>query len=135
MLSREVSSLRPTQAQDEALERRLGRVLRGGVLLAASVVALGGAVYLARHGGETADYRLFRGEPSDLRSVTGILTEVRAGSGRGIVQLGLLLLIATPLARVVFAALAFARERDALYAMVALVVLSAMLVGLLGGVA
>ena len=43
--------------------------------------------------------------------------------GSGIIQMGLLLLIATPVARVVFSVFAFAVQRDSLYVAVTLVVL------------
>jgi uncharacterized membrane protein len=49
--------------------------------------------------------------------------------GRGIIQLGLLLLIATPIARVAFAAYGFARQRDWMYVGIAAFVLSVLLYG------
>jgi uncharacterized membrane protein len=52
------------------------------------------------------------------------------GSGRGWIQLGLLLLIATPVARVAFSVYAFARQRDFLYVGVTLIVLTVLLFGL-----
>ena len=47
------------------------------------------------------------------------------------VQLGLLLLIATPIARVVLAAVGFAFERDRMYVVVSLIVLAVLLFSLL----
>ena len=55
---------------------------------------------------------MFQGEPSDLRLVSSIFRDAIALDPRGIIQLGLLLLIATPVARVAFTVLAFAYERD-----------------------
>jgi uncharacterized membrane protein len=52
--------------------------------------------------------------------------------GSGIIQLGLLFLIATPVARVAFAAFAFAVERDWLYVAVSTFVLLVLLYSLLG---
>ena len=69
----------------------------------------------------------------NLQSVPGILSDVRAVSGRGIIQLGLLLLIATPVFRVIFAVIGFARQRDWLYVGIASVVLLLLTVSLLGG--
>jgi len=93
------------------------------VILSAIVVALGGAVYLARHGGETASYEVFRGEPANLRSVGGIVQAMLALRGRAVIQFGLLLLIATPVLRVLFSWIAFLRQGDRLYAPVTLLVL------------
>ena len=118
--------------QEEALEQFLGNFLRAGVVLAATVVLAGGLLYLVRHGGEKPDYRIFKGEPSDLRHVRGILADVRSLRGRGIIQLGLLLLIATPVARVAFSIAAFAMQRDRMYVIITLVVFLTLLYSLTG---
>ncbi|PYT34851.1 MAG: DUF1634 domain-containing protein, partial [Acidobacteria bacterium] len=55
--------------------------------------------------------------------------------GRGIIQLGLLLLIATPIARVAYLVYAFARPGDRLYALIALIVLLLLTCGLAMGCA
>jgi uncharacterized membrane protein len=112
------------------MERIVGNLLRIGVMVATAVVLLGVAIYLARHGREPAAYHLFVGEPAALRGVAGILAEARSFHGRGLIQLGLLLLMATPVARVAFSVYAFARQRDGLYTVVTLVVLAVMLYSL-----
>ena len=63
---------------DEQVEQALGNLLRTGVVLAALVVLAGGVLYLARHGGEPADRRTFQGEPAELRSPAGIVSEALA---------------------------------------------------------
>jgi len=75
---------------------------------------------------------MFRGEPTDLRSVRGILRDALALRGRGIIQLGLLFLIATPVARVAFSIFGFAEERDRMYVVVASIVLLVLLYSLIG---
>jgi uncharacterized membrane protein len=105
-----------TSWSEERVERFVGNLLRAGVILAATVILLGGVLYLVRHGGEPADHKIFEGEPPNLVSPRGILASALALESRGIIQLGLLLLIATPVARVVFSIYAFARQRDLLYA-------------------
>jgi uncharacterized membrane protein len=117
---------------DQTIENVVGNLLRVGVSLAAAVVMLGGAIYLARHWAEPVNYRIFRGEPAEYRSVFGIFHQVLAVRGRGIVQLGLLLLIATPVARVGFSAWAFFEERDRMYVGFTLIVLGVLLYSLLG---
>lgn len=118
----------------ERTERAIGALLRGGLLCSAAIVVAGGALFLARHGAAAPSYGSFRGEPAELRHVSGILAAALAGRGRALIQLGLLLLIATPIARVAFAAVAFALERDRLYTAIALVVLAILLVSLRTGV-
>jgi uncharacterized membrane protein len=117
---------------DKKIEDIVGNLLRVGVLVSALVVLLGASIYLVRHGRSPADYRVFRGEPVELRGIGGILQQAFALRGRGIIQLGLLLLIATPVARVAFAVWGFAEERDRMYAAFALIVLVVLLYSLLG---
>lgn len=117
---------------DQKVEVIIANLLRVGVTFAAAVVLAGGAVFLVRHGMSHANYHVFVGEPTDLRSWMGILHLVLDLRGRGIIQLGLLFLIATPVARVAFAAFAFAIERDWLYVGISSFVLLVLLYSLLG---
>jgi len=117
---------------EERLERFIGTLLRTGVVSAAVVALLGGVVFLARHGAEPASYSVFHGEPQDLRNVRGVVREAMTLRGRGLAQLGLLLLIATPVARVIFTLLAFARAGDRRYVVVTGIVLATLLFSLVG---
>ena len=117
---------------DQKIEVVIANLLRAGVTFAAMVVLAGGIVFLIRHGFDSTHYHTFAGEPYDLRHWRGIIGAALALQGRGIVQLGLLLLIATPVARVAFSALAFGFERDWLYVGIATFVLSVLLYSLLG---
>jgi uncharacterized membrane protein len=115
---------------DERVDRMLGSVLRAGVLISAAVVLVGGCIYLARHGDEPPDRRAFHGEPAEFTHPAGILRATFAGGGRSVIALGLLLLIATPVARVALAGYGFLREGDWLYTVVAVFVLIVLLVSL-----
>jgi len=117
---------------DRRVEEIIGDLLRAGVIIAALVVLLGGIVYLVRHGAEAPEYRVFLGEPANLRGVSGIIADARALSGRGIIQLGILLLMATPVARVVFSVEAFALQRDRTYVVITLIVLAVLCLSLFG---
>lgn len=117
---------------DQRIEEIVGNLLRAGVTLAASVVFVGAVIYLIRHGGSVADYRSFREEPADLRGVWGILRDAISLRGRGVIQLGLLLLIATPVARVAFSIFGFSKERDHMYVVFTTIVLAVLLYSLLG---
>jgi uncharacterized membrane protein len=116
---------------DRKMEDFIGGLLRGGVLLSAVTIFVGAVIYLVRHGGSPADYRAFHGEPDEYRTISGILRNVAALRGRGIIQLGLLFLIATPVARVAFSIFGFARERDRLYTIVAAIVFVILLYSLI----
>jgi uncharacterized membrane protein len=122
----------PHSWDDHHIEIILGNLLRIGVLISATIVLCGACVYLARHAHEAADYRVFRGEPSDFRTIPGVMQSVLHGRGRGLIQLGLLFLIATPIARVAFSIVGFAMEHDRLYVLFTLIVLAVLLYSFLG---
>ena len=122
-----------TTLSDRRLEAIIGNLLRAGVVLAATTTSIGGVIYLAHSGESLAHYRLFHGEPADLRQVRGVLSDASSGGGLAIMQLGLLLLIATPVARVAFSLAAFAVQRDGLYVVVTLVVLAVLTFSMAGG--
>jgi uncharacterized membrane protein len=117
---------------DQKLENIVGNLLRTGVTLSAVVVMCGAIIYLARHGREPANYWVFKGEPSDFKSVSGILREAYGLRGRGIIQFGLLLLIATPVFRVALSIWGFAAEGDRMYMIFTGIVLIVLLYSLLG---
>jgi uncharacterized membrane protein len=117
---------------DQRIEAIIGDLLRAGVVFSGAIVVIGGMVYLIHQGNTAPHYGVFHGEPSDLRSVRGIVRDALAGQGRGIIQLGLLFLIATPVARVVFSIFAFAVQRDRLYVVVTLTVLAILMFSLTG---
>jgi len=117
---------------DQKIEGIIGNLLRIGVGTAAAVVLVGAAAYLVRHGFGHANYRVFRGEPSDLRTLRGIVRAALGLHPRGIIQLGLVLLIATPVARVAFSVFAFAVERDRMYVVFTLMVLGILILSLAG---
>lgn len=108
---------------DKAFDVLLGHVLRFGTVFSGLIVFAGAVVYLARHGAAAPELHVFRGEPADLSSIRGVIEDVRQGSGRGIIQLGVLALIATPVVRVLFSVVEFVRERDWTYVAITLVVL------------
>jgi uncharacterized membrane protein len=117
---------------DQRIENILANLLRAGVLLSALVVLIGGVIYLIRHGHSPVYFRVFRGESADLRSVRGTIRDALELRGQGIIQMGLLLLIATPVARVAFSIFGFTEERDGVYVVFTLIVFSVLLYSLFG---
>src|SRR5271168_3033814 len=119
------------QVTDQKLEIAIGRMLQTGVLIAAAVVLVGGMLYLHQAGGPRPDYSHFTGVAEALRLPGKIARNALHGDAQSIIQLGLLLLIATPIARVILAAVGFVLERDRLYFWVSLIVLAVLLYSLL----
>ncbi len=113
-----------------AVEQLVGRLLQGGVLIAAAVTIAGGVWLLAVHGGEKLSLGVFRGEPDYLRSIGGIVRGALEGRSDAIVQLGLVLLVATPVARVALTMVTFLLQRDRIYAAITALVFALLLYGL-----
>jgi uncharacterized membrane protein len=118
---------------DHEVEQLIGRLLQIGVLIAALVALIGGIMLLTTHGSTLADFRVFRAEPDALRSLGGIVRGAFSLDSTAVVQLGLLLLIMTPVARVAFTLVAFAIQRDRMYVLITFVVLALLLYGLIFG--
>ncbi len=121
--------------EDRQLDEFIGGLLRVGVLASAVLVLIGAVVVLGQEGGAPfAAHRAMTGVPATLRSVAGVLADAIAGNGRAIVQLGVLVLVGTPIARVVLSVFAFAVQRDRVYVCVTLVVLGVLGFSLFGAV-
>ena len=101
----------------------MGTLLRAGVMTAAFLVIIGGILFFVQHPKEILDYATFKGEPPKLRQVHLIVKEAFNFRGRDIVQLGVLILIATPVARVIFSLIGFLIEKDWVYVAITLLVL------------
>jgi uncharacterized membrane protein len=125
---------RPNRAPltDRQVDEIIGALLRYGVMLSASVVAAGGIWYLIQYGSSPPGYRVFRGEPDYLRHLRGIVSGIPGFHCRRMIQLGLVLLIATPVARVAFSVVAFVLQRDRTYVAITLIVLAVLLFSLTG---
>lgn len=117
---------------DERIDQIIGNLLRIAVILSAVFVITGAVIYLMRHGTEMPDYGVFTGVPKDLRGLREIIEAAWQIRSVGIIQLGLLLLIATPVARVIFSVFAFLLQRDYMYVVFTLIVLSVLLLSLTG---
>jgi uncharacterized membrane protein len=120
-----------TRPSDQQFEIFLGHLLRTGVLLSALIALVGGVWFLAQSTGARKDYRTFQGVPADLSYVPQILHGAITWQPLAVIQLGILVLIATPVARVLFSMLGFALERDWMYVTVTLVVLTLLLYSLI----
>lgn len=124
---------KPTKWTDERVELLVAGLLRFGVLLSSVVVLAGAVGYLIRYGHTAPHYAVFRGEPEELRSIGGIFRGALSLHSRAIIQMGLLLLIATPVARVALAVFGFARERNWKFVGISALVLAVLLYSLAFG--
>jgi uncharacterized membrane protein len=116
---------------DQRLETNIGNLLRAGVLLSAATVLAGGVLYLVRHHADRVSYHRFSSDSAIVQSFRGVLKSAAHLNSEGLIQFGLLLLIATPVARVALAVVGFALEKDRLYAGVSLIVLVILVLSLM----
>jgi uncharacterized membrane protein len=106
---------------DRKMEAIIADLLRAGVALAAALVLAGGFWYVMSSGRAVSDYGQFHPETLGLGAfLTLDLPERLMGAG-------LLVLIATPVARVAFCLAAFALERDRMYVCFTAIVLAVLI--------
>jgi uncharacterized membrane protein len=134
MAEPEVRSDTPTPLEDQQVEQVVGNLLRTGVVISAVVVIVGGVAYLLREGGRPLeDHHVYRKELPQRRRPLSIFQDALSLKSEGLIDLGLLLLILTPIARVVFSVVAFALQRDRTFVLITLLVLAILLYSLFSG--
>jgi len=120
--------------KDRDLEYIIGTLLRWGVFISMIVTFIGGMIYLYRHGQEQVSYGVYT---ESHRNVTSIVSDVWQGimdnRGRAIILLGIMLLFATPITRVLFSLVGFIVEKDWLYVSITLIVLLIIFISVRGG--
>ena len=118
---------------DQQMDAIIANMLRGGVMTSAAIVLIGGVMYLFQHPGLAPRYNVFHGEIARLRDPVRIAAAAFHGEARSIIQLGLLVLIATPILRVFLCVVGFFSQRDRLYVAVSLTVLCVLLYSVIFG--
>jgi uncharacterized membrane protein len=121
--------------KDKDMQVIIGWILRGGVMVSMILVVIGGIFFVYRHGHSIPDYKTFKGVPVFIHGLGGIINGVITMKGQAIIQLGIILLIATPVIRVAFSAVGFLLEKDYLYTFITLIVLLIILASMISGYA
>lgn len=109
---------------DRDIQIILGNLLRFGVVLSMAIVLIGGILYIQSHGTGAVDYSRFKSERADLTSIQAIFSGLLSLNGKAIIQFGIVLLIFTPISRVIFSVFSFLIEGDYMYVVIGLMVLS-----------
>jgi uncharacterized membrane protein len=127
------------QHEPQWIDGAISNLLRAGVVIS-MVVVITGLVFTFIHHPQYVRSKSALGRLTDAgaaypRRLRDVATHIAEGRGQAIVMLGLLMLIGTPVARVAFAIVAFAIERDRLYVMITTIVLVLLLVPFLIGAA
>lgn len=121
----------PPPSGPGAMERALSRLLTIGTT-ASAVVLLGGmAMHLASpRVVEARSYGEF--VPTDLNSLATLWPRLMQGEAAAVMQMGVVLLVLTPVARVAATLATFATRRDWLYVAISAAVLGVLVAGLVG---
>ena len=115
---------------DKDVQVILGTLLRVGVIVSTAVVLLGGIIFLTNQSSQTVSFSEFKPEKVKFSSVAEILSGLKTFDGLAIIQFGVLLLIFTPIARVVFSIFSFLMEKDYMYVLIGIIVLCVIITSL-----
>jgi uncharacterized membrane protein len=115
---------------DQELDISVAGMLRFGVTLSTLVVLAGGLLSMRHPWSAIPDYSHFQAGDISLRTIPGIFHGALRLHAQSVMQLGLIVLIATPVARVVFCVVGFARQRSRLYVAISCAVLIILLFSL-----
>jgi uncharacterized membrane protein len=125
-----------TPIMDTKLQRLIGATLRSGVIAASLTGIVGGAIFLVVHGGQPVTFHSFAGANPAYSSPRQIIRQAlapigNANRGLAIAQLGIVILLLTPIIRVAFSVIGFAMEKDRLYVAITCIVLATLMASLL----
>jgi uncharacterized membrane protein len=118
---------------DKQMDLAIGKLLRFGVIFSAVFICFGGILYLQHPLRSAPKYRNFLAESTPLQGVAGVLRGAVHLDANSVIRLGLLLLIATPVARVAFCIVGFARQQDRLYIVISSSVLAILIYSFIQG--
>jgi uncharacterized membrane protein len=120
---------------EEGMKLFLGKTLRLGTIVSCAITLLGGIIYLFHSHHITPDYspENFKGAAGYLREFSGIIPRILEADGAAIIQLGVIVLIATPIVRILFSVVAFLLEKDYLYVGITLLVLGIIIANMVLG--
>jgi len=119
---------------DHDIEQFIGLQLRYGVVIASLVVLAGGILYLIASGGAPLpNHEQFIGEKAGFTTAAQIWQGVLSLNPKGVITMGVVILIATPILRIFFSLIGFVIEKDRLYVLITIVVLSVMMFSIFGG--
>ena len=117
------------------VEALLSRLLTLGVLTSAAISIFGAVLYLREYHRAVVNLRVYEPQGVAFTSPAEIIHGAAQLEPLAVMQLGVLLLILTPVARVAFSLALFVIKRDWLYVVITLIVLAALAFGLVGELA
>lgn len=120
----------------DSMNNVISKVLRYGVLFSAAVIVLGAALLAARDA-FSPSVSLLHYDPNQIPhgpfpvTFSSLTAGLATGSPDAIIELGVLLLLATPVSRVLFSVFLFAAEHNRAYVYITATVLTLLLFSML----
>ena len=114
------------------IETAVSRILRAGVFAALAAALAGGIIHFVGHPGDQVSFATFEGVDASLTAPGAILAQAVRADGLALMQLAVLILIATPIIRVLASLVTFALLRERFFVVVTLLVLGMLTLGLSG---
>jgi uncharacterized membrane protein len=108
---------------DEQVEGLIGQVLRIGTTVSCGITFIGLCIFMVHNASAIPHYHIFLSGLGQFYRPSMLMHHVMQGQSTALIELGILILIATPVARVAFLVVAFALERDHMYVGVSALVL------------
>lgn len=123
--------MKRTTESTENLDRRteliLSNLLRIGVISAGVIVLIGAIFFFIKHGNQIPNYHTFKFDSLNINDPLILFNELLTLKSEAIMKLGILILIATPVLRVIVSVIAFLYEKDFMYVVFTLIVLVVLL--------
>lgn len=117
---------------DPDMELVISRIMRYGIVVASVIVIIGSVTFLSTHGKDKPQYATFNGQPKELTNVFRIISSLSSTNGLGLIEFGMVVLIAIPVLRVAFSIASFIAEKDKVYVIITSLVFILLLYSLLG---
>jgi uncharacterized membrane protein len=117
---------------DAKMQSAVGFILRAGVYSSAALVLTGGIYYLLGNASAPSAFHRFDKNAISSINLEGMIKNILALNCYGLIQLGLLVLIATPVIRVLFSLVLFAMHKERIYVAATVIVLCVIFYSLLG---
>ena len=117
---------------DRPMELWISRVLLFGVVLSGAIIFAGLALFLAKGSASGESLSDLVDQQKMALDFGAVLRGIGRADGKSLIQVGLFVLILTPISRVAMSLFFFLRERDRVFVAITAVVLCILLGGLIG---
>lgn len=110
---------------DKNLQTIISAVLRNGVWLVLLFASIGGVLYVLQHGHEPVNYSVFIEKEQTIGEIfSTVFNHIQLGEAEAIIFVSVLILFLTPLLRLLLSLVSFVLEKDYMYVVITLIVLS-----------